>query len=149
TTPPVSWGAAMAYDPVRRTVVMAAAELGVSGAPAAATWAWNGTDWARADALRSPPARTDHCFVPDALPGSMLVFGGCAEQPLSGGTSAALGDTWRWDGARWQELAVGTGPPARCSHGLACDSARRRVVLFGGITTNSSLFGDTWEWDGS
>jgi len=41
----------------------------------------------------------------------------------------------------------------RHSAGLAFDSARGRLVLFGGSTGNlvssSSFFGDTWEWDGS
>ena len=39
------------------------------------------------------------------------------------------------------------GPRARVLHALAYDSARARVVLFGG---NALLapFNDTWEWDG-
>src|SRR3954470_14589456 len=42
-------------------------------------------------------------------------------------------------------LLSGSGPSARNAVGLAYDSARQRVVLFGG----SSGGGETWEWDGS
>ena len=40
------------------------------------------------------------------------------------------------------------GPSARAGHALAFDSARGRVVLFGGDSMRSTLFNDTWEWDG-
>jgi len=43
------------------------------------------------------------------------------------------------------------GPLPRYGHAMAYDSARGRVVLFGGTEDNfsSSYFGDTWEWDGT
>lgn len=50
----------------------------------------------------------------------------------------------------WVKVDV-DGPPARHSPGMAYDSRRKVVVLFGGITgrTRSAvLYGDTWEWDG-
>ena len=40
------------------------------------------------------------------------------------------------------------GPSARVNHGLAHDSARQRVVLFGGDPGGSPL-ADTWAWDGN
>lgn len=43
------------------------------------------------------------------------------------------------------------GPSPRSRHALAFDSARNRVVLFGGTARSASSsdnFGDTWEWDG-
>jgi hypothetical protein len=40
------------------------------------------------------------------------------------------------------------GPSARTGHAMAFDSARTRVVLFGGDSRRSTLFNDTWEWDG-
>lgn len=54
----------------------------------------------------------------------------------------ALGQTPVWT------QRSSTGPSARHSHGLAYDSARGRVVLFGGAS-GSTLRGDTWEWDGT
>jgi hypothetical protein len=40
------------------------------------------------------------------------------------------------------------GPPARAEHAIASDSARSRVVLFGGRGGSGPL-ADTWEWDGA
>ncbi len=42
------------------------------------------------------------------------------------------------------------GPSARASHAMAYDSARDRVVLFGGyLGPGNGLSGETWEWDGA
>jgi hypothetical protein len=40
-----------------------------------------------------------------------------------------------------------TGPSPRSGHAMAYDSARGRVVLFGGFSSGVRQ-GDTWEWDG-
>lgn len=41
------------------------------------------------------------------------------------------------------------GPSSRVDHALAYESARSRVVLFGGDRGASPPLGDTWSWDGS
>ena len=44
------------------------------------------------------------------------------------------------------------GPSARAGHGMAYDSQRQVVVLFGGDANPqgpSAVLGDTWEWDGA
>ena len=47
-------------------------------------------------------------------------------------------------------LTLAPSPLARFEHAMAYDSARGRVVLFGGhYDYLPSLLGDTWEWDGS
>jgi hypothetical protein len=40
------------------------------------------------------------------------------------------------------------GPSARGEHAIAYDTARQRVLLFGGRATGATPQGDTWEWDG-
>ena len=77
-------------------------------------------------------------MVFDAARGRAVLFGGQ-------GTNL-LADTWEWDGKEWTELAD-TGPAARWGHGVAFDSKRQRVVLFGGEDFGD-YFGDTWVWDG-
>jgi len=47
----------------------------------------------------------------------------------------------------WQQVAS-TGPGARRSPSIAYDSARNRLVLFGGSAASETK-SDTWEWDGS
>lgn len=63
-------------------------------------------------------------------------------------TFDVAGHTWTWDGLRWTQVAT-SGPQRRNAYGLVYDSARQRVILYGG---NMGLFGelnDTWEWDGA
>jgi Immunoglobulin I-set domain len=45
-------------------------------------------------------------------------------------------------------LLSSNGPPRRFNFGLAFDTARNRLVLFGGSTNPVVTLGDTWEWDG-
>lgn len=45
--------------------------------------------------------------------------------------------------------ATGASPSPRIQHAMAYDSARDRVVLFGGLDGSGHYYGDTWEWDGS
>jgi hypothetical protein len=54
---------------------------------------------------------------------------------------------WLWDGARWHRSAAdGPVPQARSLPALAYDSARRVLVLFGGMSPlHQSRYGDVWE----
>jgi hypothetical protein len=76
----------------------------------------------------------------------VLLFGGQDPSPI--GLPIYFNDTWSWDGTTWQMLAPVVSPQARVWHAMAEDTARGRVVLFGG-GTSTSVFGDTWEWDGA
>jgi IPT/TIG domain-containing protein/galactose oxidase-like protein len=49
----------------------------------------------------------------------------------------------------WRQLSPTTSPPGRTGHETAWDSARGRVVLFGGRDGSGNLVADTWEWSGS
>jgi hypothetical protein len=89
----------------------------------------------------------------------MLLFGGqsCAKDLQHPGLlicSAVDRALWEWDGVQWSQVgdAMGDAPPARYRHAMAYDSARKRVVLFGGATGSDPItttVDDTWEWDGS
>ncbi|WP_110173566.1 hypothetical protein [Luteitalea pratensis] len=80
----------------------------------------------------------------DEARGRLALFGG--REP--GGW---LAGTWEWDGRVWrQAIDARASPPARAGHTLAFDPDRKRVVLYGGMTSPppSSLC-DTWEYDGT
>jgi hypothetical protein len=80
----------------------------------------------------------------DSARGKVVMFGGV--------DVGSLGDTWEWDGTSgtWtQHEGVGGGPEAREGHTMAYDSARGRVVLFGGHGMFANYLDDTWEWDGA
>lgn len=65
---------------------------------------------------------------------------------LTGGSADDVTTVTHWDGTRWTFAPV-AGPPWRRAPGVAFDSLRNRVVMFGGIVFTA--FGDTWEWNGT
>jgi len=58
------------------------------------TWVFDGTDWAMATPLNSPPARLNAALAYHPALGGVMLHGG--EDPQSG----ALGDSWWFDGCR-------------------------------------------------
>ena len=142
-SPPPTTGHRLAYDALRRRVVLfGGVRTGVrTEALATDTWEWDGTTWLARPTLVAPPPRQDAAMVYDAARRKTVLFGGQGEL-------ARLGDTWEWDGLRWVEH-LGAGPPARSRHAMAYDSRRQRVVLYGGASTRTSILSDVWEWDGT
>jgi hypothetical protein len=136
----------MAFDSARgKTVVFGGARD--RGEPTMHdTWEWDGREWQR-KGTSGPPPRDHHAMTYDSRRQRVLVFGGGRQLPNGSfpadTTGAWLRDLWAWDGTSWTQLAE-SGPPSRGGlPGLAYDSRRDRVVLFGG----GHLDG-TWEWDG-
>jgi hypothetical protein len=95
----------------------------------------------------APMARLAPSLAYDSTRGTLLLFGGWMGNGLA--------DTWELDASGWTEhCQVWTAcprPPARDSAGLAYDSLRQRLVLFGGriFTDPETVYSDTWEWDGT
>ena len=92
----------------------------------------------------SPPIRYGSAMAYDSDRKMAVMFGGYYSYDS---TEKNYGDTWEWNGSMWTEASK-TGPTPRRDHAMAYDSARKKVVLFGGYN-GSSYYGDTWEWDGS
>src|SRR5438309_359014 len=91
----------------------------------------------------TPAGRLQHAMAYDSRRGRVVMFGGRSASP--GGGDFFFGDTWEWDGLRWQFRAT-NGPVARISHTMAYDESRGVTVMFGGFSSGD--FGNVWEWDG-
>jgi hypothetical protein len=92
-----------------------------------------------------------------------IIFGGatCVQIFASSGAfwncTPQVNATDAYDGTSYTQLDDGTGtaPAARLFHGMAYDSGRKRVVVFGGSSGpddaegTASPIGDTWEFDGA
>ncbi|MBL8219613.1 MAG: hypothetical protein JNL62_10305 [Bryobacterales bacterium] len=91
-----------------------------------------------------PLRRCLHHAVLDTEGNQMLPYGGCA----SGFGPCPLGDLWSFDLTthRWTERTGGIKPPERQWYGKGFDTARRRLILFGGSGASGNL-NDTWEYD--
>jgi cysteine-rich repeat protein len=146
--PPVVNGA-MAYDTARNIVV---AFGGIGSGFATGTWELGDTgSWAEvAQPPLAPSARIAPAVTYDVARGKIVLFGG---KPGTGST-APLGDTWEWDGISWTQMAPSNAPPPRYRSAIAYDTARRKVILYGGSGgrpggTPAASLTDTWEWDGT
>lgn len=86
----------------------------------------------------------------DARAGELILFGGTS--PFDSGTQRAYDsdDTWAWTGVRWAQRYPAHSPSARNAQVMAYDSARGRIVMFGGrehlglATGEVRDLGDTW-----
>ncbi len=107
-------------------------------------FSWDGARWQKVyEATTRPPARRSCAMTFDSARGELVVFGGLT----SGGM---IDETWSFDPftVRWTQRSPASSPPARFSAAMSYDSARQRVVLFGGRGSTTAL-NDTWEWDGA
>jgi hypothetical protein len=141
TSPSKRYGHAFAYDVGRARAVLFSGSNGLSDI--SDTWEWDGTNWAQRSPATSPPARTGGVLVYDSVRAKTVLFGG-----YSISTATNQSDTWEWDGTTWTQRTPSKSPSGRVAAAGAFDSARGRLVLFGG-ETGLGTFGDTWEWDGT
>jgi hypothetical protein len=115
------------------------------------TWSWDGGAWVDVTPplpAVSPSARFNHAMAYDAQSDHFVMFGGF--------NTVRLSDTWIYDagggggtGAGWTQVFPATVPAARSSHAMVYDSARDRVVMFGGFLGGGQWSNQTWEWDGT
>ena len=135
-------GQAVAYDQAHQEIVLFG---GSNGSLLNDTWVWNGSNWTQNFPATSPPPRINHGIVYDEVRKQVVLFGGfvTADNPY------ALNDTWVWDGTNWTQKFPATSPSARSGFGMAYDSVRKQVVLFGGQSLTNLALGDTWTWDGA
>lgn len=150
TSPSARYGAAMAYDPVAKDLVLFGGRPFEFGTPLADTWKWTGTTWLNvtpAAAADSPSARYLHAMAFDAARGKLVLFGGDA------GGGFSLGDTWEWDGTRWTNVtptATSESAGARHRHAMVYDAGRQRVLLLAGFNPNGNVqLSDLKEWTGT
>ncbi|HNT28296.1 MAG TPA: hypothetical protein PKH10_08985, partial [bacterium] len=146
TRPSARAGHAMAYDSARGKVILFGGAIESSNNE---TWEWDGTNWTQRYPTNKPSARNSHAMTYDSVRGKVVLFGG---GDYYDGDSHDYQDTWEWDGANWTQRTSTNKPTARTAHTMAYDSARGKVILFGGASyydNASHANQDTWEWNGT
>jgi galactose oxidase-like protein len=145
--PPGRVGHAMAYDGARGRAIL----FGGSGGDGLLADTWARDSAASAWIRIGLPGRYGHAMAHDSGRGRTIIFGGAEAY------DNFLGDTWEYDlpSASWSAIATSSSPTSRTEHAMAYDSARARVVLFGGkslpldpLTQEPRYLDDTWEYDG-
>jgi hypothetical protein len=145
-TGPQTIGVALAYDAARKRIVLFGLSR-INKVPVGETWEWDGESWKQQSDF-GPAPRFGHAMEYDRARERTVLFGGVTERPHpSGGViTETVGDTWEWDGKRWVQ-SHDMGPDPRCYHAMAYDSARKRMILFGGeLGYGIGVYvRDTWE----
>ena len=127
-------GAALAYDPTQRRVVL----FGGSGGPRDDTWTWDGQQWRRV-ATPPTPGRYNSLAAYDSRRKRII-------RTTGWDGSGRVRETWLFETPMWR-LVSSAGPSPRNHSAIAFDERSGRLVLHGGHD-GELVFGDTWEWDG-
>lgn len=118
------------------------------------TWLLQNSRWSQRFPAVHPGPRAAHSMVYDSKRGRIILFGGFNDPTEPNALASFYGDTWIYQDGTWTQVESATSPSARYNSGMAYDSDRDRVVLFGGVAyqadnkTTETLF-DTWEFDGT
>lgn len=151
-TPPARAWNALVRDPGSGRLLMFGGMAGGEVADLVAadqlddTWAFDpdANTWTRLEpAGPVPDARYAYTMVHDPSSKRMILFGG-----ITGTTR--FNDTWAYDPATnvWKELTPASAiPRPRGAQSMAYDPATRRVIVFGGAVSLTTLFNDTWAYD--
>jgi hypothetical protein len=146
--PSARWGHGMVYDLVGGHTVLFG---GVDGNQQvlADTWEWDGALWTQTANFGPNPCYDGALASTDV---QVALYGG-ASSDIEPPAPTLFPDTWSYTGNLWTHRQdIGPGP--RYGHAMAFDTARRTIVLFGGLAVfnppvNSvpagQVLGDTWE----
>jgi hypothetical protein len=133
----------MAYDVLRKRIVLFGGRDANGANPADTTWEFDGHTWTNLTPASGPVPREVAALAYDEARQQVVLFGGGFA-----GSSGSLADTWTWNGAQWTQQFPQQSPANRFGHAMAYDPAGARVLMFGG--THSGGFGnDLWQWDGA
>jgi hypothetical protein len=147
---------AMAYNPANgKTYVYGGADL-MTGQYLDDLWEWDGKVWVQVPGDVRPLARSSAGLAYDPARKSLILFGGNS----SNGT---VNDTWEWASStrKWAQLKPASSPDPLFGHGMVADTARNKILLFGGISDYAYVIGpgpvpykdpmrnEVWEWDGT
>jgi MYXO-CTERM domain-containing protein len=95
----------------------------------------------------------DGCYLQaaafDEARNVVVMFGGIVTDP-SYGIITPSQDTWEWNPTtgKWTRRTLdGSKPDARSGAAMVYDSARAKLILFGGRAGSGFNLEDTWEWD--
>lgn len=138
---------AMAYDTLYKKIIIYGGRTGFPDFDdVKETWAfdYNSSTWTNLNPTQSPPWRTSHTMVYDALRHKVLLFGG-------NDFVRAYNDLWEYDYSqnRWTKFSTTTPPEARQMHGMVYIPGRDVVLIFGGRRSDGGAsFADTWEFNG-
>jgi hypothetical protein len=113
----------------------------LAGALLALTVPATAQTWSQLSPTNSPAAQGWHQ--------SMAFHFATGRTVLYGGrTTSVLTDTWTFNGTDWILESPANNPGPRWGHRLVQETARGRILLFGGRDGGTTAQNETWAWDG-
>ena len=131
---------ASAFDAVRGRTVLFGGQA-ASLAMLSDTWHYEDRRWRQQRHWWTrPTARAGHSMAFDETIGKTVLFGGVGHNDVS------LGDTWLFDGERWERLSLRVSPSPRRYAAFAYDPGKQGCVLHGGSADDQGrrMHGDAW-----
>ncbi len=154
--PPARVDAAMAYDPVRKSLILYGGADYYNNNTYGDTWEYDNTGkWTQLKVASSPDPLSGHGMVTDTTRNKILLFGGAnnsyymGSQPGMPYKNPVRNEVWEWDGATltWinrTPVASTNVPTERQYPVMAYDEGRQKLFLYDGMNGSPSMF---WEWD--
>ncbi len=142
-SPPPRRSQAMVYDRENKVVVLFGG-FG-NGTHLNDTWVYDPktNSWTKMEPPESPSPRAAVTLVYDQKHENIVLFGGFGHEHV-----LVFNDTWIYNYKTniWKELKPENPPSARASYGMAYDSKRNVIVMFGGFT-EYNYFKELWVYD--
>lgn len=125
-------GAAVAYDPRSRTVMLFGGFASGSRGDQQVTWRWDGSSWTVLSPETSPPGGAAVMAFDEATRQMILVT-------WDGTTAGSV--TWEWTGITWRQLGI-AGPEYRLDAAMVFDPIRQDLFYWAGGAVWT--YGGTW-----
>jgi hypothetical protein len=144
SSPGGRFGAAEAYDPQTKTVLLFGGRV-ESGTPVHDTWGWNGTTWVALDsgAGGPPPGEgSDMAWDPSLNQMVLVTRSGVISNPA---------ETWVWNGTQWIKPPGAALPPGAAYSPMWFDPVTQSLLAVGccvGPPPTTGGANTTWRWDG-
>ncbi len=133
--------ASMAYDPVDGYVILFG---GFGGSVFLGdTWTFLRGSWTNITSSSDPSPRGGMSMVYDVADGYVVAFGGTSSTSPTG---TPFGETWKYLGGSWTNVASSSGPSPRLIPSMAYDTADGYLIVFGGGISSTVAIGDTWKF---
>ncbi len=139
--PPRRTGAAVAWDPSLRAVLLFGGQADGGQTLLRDTWAWNGSTWREVGRGRlAPPASLISSLTYDVDLHEMVLV----QSDIHFRAPIQL---WTYDGVSWRQRSVSGGPASPVA-AIGFDPRTRTVVAIAGDCSGFECRSETWSWDG-
>lgn len=144
--------APLVYDPINdRLILFGGSKVLFGNGPDSSnllndTWEFKDGQWNEIETKGRPVPRAESALTYDQENRRIILFGG---YKIEGKNYVKLGDTWEFSNNEWRQIA-NDGPSPRHGVSTAYDSKNKRIVLFGGSTSDKQYGeqkGETWYLD--